>query len=303
MTKVQQDILRAIAFFEVFEFAPTQFELQNWLEQNWKWKEVEKGLQGLVEKGVLEVKDSVIARAGRGEESAEERRKRAVHGIRKNIKARSYIRRIASWVPGVRGVAICNTRLPFLHAKNESDIDLLVISRTGMIWITRLLLVGIVKVLHRRPGEVMRDAFDHSMFISERALNMKSIADINSKYVAAWVKSIEPVYGERVWQGFEQENQWVTQYFAAYNITQRIGRWRIESSVGRRLAQNVGAILSPLERAARALQKHMFTDIVRRQVNKGTAVITNNDMLKFHTGDKREEYKKEYEKICAESGV
>lgn len=302
MKKNEAGILRALAFFDVFDFAPTLLELWRWqleTDRIYSVEEVRAAVQNLAGKVIT---DGVFySLPGRSLETRiHQRRLRTLHGIRKNKKLFRYVARIARFVPGVRGIAVCNTRLPFLYAENNSDIDLLVITRRGYIWSARFMLVGILKLLRLRPGEVMQDAFDHSMFIADDQLALEHISDINPVYVAAWVASLDPLYGaDALWDRFAAENAWVKKYFPAFERFARVPAWRLGGQRTFHLPHKIWFF----ESLSRAWQSRNFTPVVASKVNTSSAVVAHDGMLKFHTNDKRRAYEENYERVCRELGV
>lgn len=306
MTKCEEGILRTLAFFDVFDYSPTLLELYRWQLKTDRVYTTEEVRAALVTLGGKVLTDGVLySLPGRSLDArAHQRRLRAVHALRKNKKVWRYVARIARFVWGIRGIAVCNTRLPFLYAENNSDIDLLIIARQGRIWSVRFMLVGILKVLRLRPGEVSQDAFDHSMFIADHALALQEIADQNPVYMAAWVASLDPVFGNRaLFEQIEKENAWVRTIFPAYVCMERVPFWRHEQRVWWRLSRIALPLLWAPENIVRTWQSRHFTNTVANKLNASSSVVANDHMLKFHTTDKRKAYWDIYQSLCSSQGV
>ena len=60
---------------------------------------------------------------------------------------------------------------------------------------------------------------------------------------------------------------------------------------------------SAFERLARRFQIRRFPTSIRALVNADTRVVVTDDVLKFHTDDRRVEFREAYEKICKDYGV
>ena len=304
MTACKLSVLKTLAFFDIFDYSPTIFEL-------WRWQLDTERIHALedIKGAILLLEGKVISNgviyglAGRSLDARMHRRRlRGRYALRKNQKLLRYIRRFARFIPGIRAIAICNTRLPFLYAEQKSDIDLLVVTHKGMIWFVRMILISVLKLLHLRPGEVSQDAFDHSIFVTDEALDFSVIADVNPRYMAAWVASLDIVYGHHdMLKAIRTHNDWVRDYFPAWESFNRVDVWRV------RLWPDIARLTLPLfrllDRWARTWQQRHFTARVAGQINISTAVVVNNTMLKFHTTDKRDEYSHRYDEICSEIGV
>ena len=107
-------------------------------------------------------------------------------------RAKKYIKKI-SWIPGIEMVAVVNS-LSMYATHRDSDIDLFIVTKPGMIWFVRffstvtLWFYGVW-----RHGKDIRENFCLSFFITTDALNLEKIAIENDIYLYYWIKYMKPI--------------------------------------------------------------------------------------------------------------
>ena len=210
--------------------------------------------------------------------------------------------RFVRLVPGVVAVAAGNT-LAWWNTRPDSDIDLLVVTRPGTIWLARLLVVAPFALLGKRPGAAAVDPFCFSFFATTDALDFSSLRlPGGDPYLAYWVRSLVPVLDrEGAFDRIIVENEWTREILpnGAHSATTRL--WRKSGTECR--MKNVGDPVpgtgSFLERVARAIQLRRFPARIRALMNVDSRVVVNDRMLKFHENDRREEYRGRLNELCA----
>src|SRR3989344_717185 len=200
-------------------------------------------------------------------------------------------RRFASWLrwlPSVRLVAVCNS-LALSHAAADSDIDLLLVVRPRTVWVTRLLVVGVLAALGLRPdARTQRDRFCLSFMASESALDFSGLLLADSDpHFHYWLLSMMPLYDAGgVMTKILHENRWTRNRLPGVTAP-RAGARRLKMPRGT-------AWLLPLLRrwdaAAGRLQLRLFPPAIRRLMNHDTRVVVSDDLLKLHVNDRREHY-------------
>jgi hypothetical protein len=147
----------------------------------------------------------------------------------------------------------------------------------------------------------IRDAFCLSFFISEDNLNIQRIM-ISSKdiYSPYWVRQLLPVYNvDNTYQKFLKANKWTEAYLPnAYEnkFVKEIksGRW------SKFISKLLGFIICPpfIGRAFNATFRRVQSKIISRNlqslINVDTRVIIDEQMLKFHSNDRREIFYKKW---------
>lgn len=255
-----EKIFRTVAWFDVFGFPVTTEEISRYAEEPLTIGEVVVGLKDLTDR--LACQDGFwFIKEWSG--LVEERMRRARIAERKWRRAR-HVAKFLAMLPGVRRISVANT-LAFDAARDESDIDLFVVVKTGWLWTFRLLAVGLLKMFGLRPYEGgSRDAICLSFMVDESATDLAALAIENDRYLDVWQKSLVPIFGGK--------NMSVRRTVRPFV---RLPAW------GR----------SPIEKWARRFQERRFPETIKQMMNRDTRVVVTDHILKFHANDRRAEYR------------
>lgn len=292
-TKLDRSILETVAFFSYFRYPLTMFEIWKWLMTSEVSYTLEAVMRRMEESEFLTQKlDSENGFYGLSNQrsgdvvkqvrSRHERFINAVYKYRKLKKVLAYVER----VPGVKGVALCNS-LAIHHTKPESDIDLFIVTTPGRIWRTRLFTVLPFVLFKQRPGEVKEDPVDISFFVTDHALNISNLKlSEHDPYLAWWVRALVPVRGrEEIFQLFVRHNAWAKVILPNSLMPKR--------AYSARKKRNWQFPRLPISEAfAEKLQRRKFPEDIAEADEDGTDVVINEQVLKFHKNDRREEVKK-----------
>ncbi|MDP3985701.1 MAG: hypothetical protein Q8P82_02970 [bacterium] len=293
-----QELLRTLAYFDLFEYPLTTFEVWKLLRSDAaaSLEEVCGALDAAKNQGLLETEQGFWCIAGR-KEIVGVRQARYMIAERKDRRA-IWATRFLKLVPGIRMVAIVNT-LALSHARDGSDIDFFIITRPGALWSSRFWGVLPFKLLGLRPriGQE-RDLFCFSFFATETALDFSRfrIAE-EDPYLMYWVASMIPLYDpdglmEAVWD----TNSWVQPLLP--------NAWPAAPGVGRHISGRAARYVlgdkktSIFEGLARAIQMLMLPSTLTALMNVDGRVIVTDEILKLHTNDRREEIRGRYEARC-----
>ena len=118
-------------------------------------------------------------------------------------------------IPTIKGVFVTGA-LAMKNAEEESDIDLMIITKTNLLWLTRLVILVILVILHipfRRAGRKdERDKLCINIWLDESALSWdKKDRNIYSAHEIAQVNPI--VDKENIYQRFLDKNRWILDYW------------------------------------------------------------------------------------------
>jgi len=201
--------------------------------------------------------------------------------------------------PFVRFVGVGNT-LAFGWPDSASDIDLFVICDRKRLFTARLALTCITHLFSmRRHGGHIAGRFCLSFFASPAALDLAEIKiDKCDPYLAFWVATLTPVWGNTGRQFF-QKNAWIKDYFPNLHWPATHGKIDREKSFERGGLERLlsGEFGDNFETLLRNWQLDRAR-AKRKNKQEKTAVIINDDMLKFHESDRRRELLKRWkEKI------
>ncbi len=287
-TPLEQAIQRTVTWFSLFEIPVTVFEI-------WKWMLSPDRVYTLEE-----VYEAVVESDGTKVPSRQARFLDATRKYKKLRRAVWYLR----FVPGVEAIAVGNT-LAWWNTRPDSDIDLFIVTRPGMIWLARLFCVTPFALLGKRPGRSRIDPFCFSFFVTSDALDLSSLRlPDGDPYLAYWTSSLVPVFDRSgVWERFKAENSWTDSYLphaktGNHPLTPP-SKGGEQGFLGHKLPsfsrRGWGWLL---ERLARNLQIRRLPKHIKALMNKDSRVIVTDHMLKFHDNDRRAEYRDMLEVKC-----
>ncbi len=302
-------ILNTIIYFDLFDYPPTGLEIYEYLYSG--------GMQG-GSFSLAEIEDCLKNSEILQQTAAAERGFYFLRGRediintrleRYNIAAQKYklaLRTIKlfKFLPFIKMVSVCNS-LSYNNAKEESDIDLFVITAAGRIWLTRLAMIIIITVLGLRPPKSkVKDKICLSFFITDENMDLSGIKIAKDDiYLDFWLATLQPVYQrENCYAKFLEANSWLKKYFPNF--------------IPRELGVNLRVEDSPASKAIFESKEYLyqgkFGDWVEArlkrfqlkkmsQKKKDLAVVGDNrviisdKMLKFHESDRRLEYLERFE--------
>jgi hypothetical protein len=207
-TIIQQDILKALAYFDIFRYPLTVEEITLFLHSPAPVNEVY--LQALI----LLKERKIFAITGlfmlQDDVSLAERRKKgnelAVKEMEKAAKAARWLFRF----PFVRSIAVSGS-LSKNYADEHTDIDFFVITAGGRLWITRTLLHLLYK-LPRFTGK--RRPFCLNYYIDDVVMEIEE----KNIFTATEIITLLPLEGQAAFKQFKEVNEWVNSYYPQHTI-------------------------------------------------------------------------------------
>ena len=280
---LERAIVQTVAYSDVFDYPLTAEEIQRYLIGV-------TASRGLVRAalGAGRLVPSTLTRTGRyyslpGREAAVEmRRIRARSAVDFWKRAVRYGHLIGN-LPFVRMVAV--TGALAMDNVADGDIDYLVITEPGRLWLCRAVVVGLVRTAALRGTELCPN-----YFLSERALELPE----RNLFTAHEVAQMVPLYGLATYQQLRSLNRWTTAFLpnaggpprkvAALEHHPRRARTIVESTLRSRLG-------TPLERweMARKMRK------LGQRGNGHTEAAFGPDWCKGHFGDHGQQTLARYE--------
>ncbi len=197
-------------------------------------------------------------------------------------------------------ISVCNT-LGISNAKDDSDIDLFIITENGRIWITRFFVVAPLRVLRLRPRlkrfgdarENRKDKIDASFYITDTDCDLRAIAIPDDIYLAYWISTIVPIYNKnQTYEKFVQRNSWTQSYVP--NEISYIPAYRRRINPPPTWVHGMMSIFDAKyqERLARWFEMRIMPEKLKKMGKDSTnAVVISDTMLKFHDQDRRKRYK------------
>lgn len=297
---MEKAILATLAYYDVLDLPLTLVEVASFLispkqvdpfHQSFagasvvSLDEIKTNLDKLIGGGTIATHDGFYFLTGR-EKLCAGRLAQQKNAEQKWEKARRYI----SWaqaVPFIEGI-FASGSLALGFMESSSDLDVLVVTKPGRIWLARLWLSFWLELIgKRRRGRdrVAPDKICLNHYISSDALTLRWHSLYNAQTYLHLVPLL--VRDHELINRFQRENNWMLNYVNNWpdlNGWQRravkLNHWLVGwAKVGEAVLEFTGlAVL--LEKFARALQK---SRIARGSKNKGIGRITINEQeLEFH---------------------
>ena len=122
---------------------------------------------------------------------------------------------ILSWFPNIKGVFVTGS-LAMNNAKEEGDIDLMIITKENCLWITRLFVYFVLKIINfavRKPNDTnQKDKLCLNIWLDESALSWSK--NDRNIYSAHEIAQIVPIVDKNnIYQSFLQKNVWILDYW------------------------------------------------------------------------------------------
>jgi len=299
---LEKSVLATIAYFNVFDYPLTVTEIWKWLYCPVDGFASESPRRNISEiQKILENSEIIksLADSRRGfyflknrEGLLAGREARYVLALKKMKRAKR-VANFLKFIPGVKMVAICNT-LAWANSREESDIDFFIVTAPNKIWTARFWAVGFLQIFGLRPSKKnTKDKICLSFFADEDSLNLESLtAGTPDIYLIYWIAQLAPLFDcGGIYHKFWQANSWIKKFLP--NIFSRDEAGKINESCPA-LKIRFG------EKFFRWLQIKMLPENMKEMANRDSRVIINDKILKFHTNDRRVEYKKMWEEKIAE---
>ncbi len=197
-TPLERAILQTITYADVFNYPLTLTELERYLiGMTASDAEVIASSRKLQREAMIKETEGYFTLAGR-ESLVALRRERARIATGLWPLAFQYGRWLAQ-VPFVRMVAVTGA-LSVNNAASEADIDYLLVTEPGRLWLSRLLVVGVV-----RWAALFGVRLCPNYIVSERAL----LFDEQNIYTAHDLAQMVPIAGWEAYLRMRAVNQWV----------------------------------------------------------------------------------------------
>lgn len=268
-----RSVLGALAYADLFDFPLSLPEIVRYqIDTRLSEEEIASSLKESkrLARAIARSDSGFYALAGR-ENVFETRRKRAAASARVWARAHAYSKLLARF-PFVRMIAVTGA-LAVDNIGEKPDIDLLVVAAPGRVWISRRLIVAVVRL-----ARILKDDLCPNYIISEDNLTL----DQRDLFTAHELAQMVPLYGFGVYQRMIAENDWAMEYLpAAFEKRRRTEREEKRSWIRRGVEQILGlGVFDRWERwEMRRLQRKL-----RPKYGDSAEVICAPDQCKGHTG-------------------
>ena len=308
MNDLEKNIIKTIAFSDIFNYPLTPTEIYKWL---FKPKKINGKYPSLFDiKKILDTSNELRKKISNIEGFYYLKGRRSIIYLRKqnnNLAEYKFSKtinliKIYKFIPFVRMIAVCNS-LAISNANENSDIDLFIISKKNKIWLARFFTIILVKFFDLRPKENNNeDTFCLSFFIDEDHLNIKNtMFSQNDIYFPHWIQQLIPIYNpDYLYEKFMKVNEWYKEYLpngynnSFVNEVKETYFSRFISTIFYHIICSIPILSYHLYGLLRKMQILIIDHNLKSLVNLNTKVIVNNQMLKFHDNDRREIFYKKW---------
>lgn len=308
---IADDIIKTIAFFDMFDFPLTAIEVLEGLIAGSDLGKVMEAMDGMVAlNGRIESRDGFYFLNGRSA-IIETRLGRYNISARKFRRAQG-IARVFRLVPWIRLIAVGNI-LGADNFREEADIDFFIVTEKGRIWISRFFTVVIVKLLGLRASEEhKRDRICLSFFVSEEGADLSKLmlpetaagsrlanqpSGRDDVYFAYWLANLNFIYEreERAIDGFWQANSWLKPIFPNWSPIIRLKAGVVRGGIGKTYRAVIDFLFGWLGKNLKKLQMNRLAPKLKGLVNLDTRVVMDDAVLKLHDNDRRVEFRNRWD--------
>ncbi len=288
-------IVKTIAFFDIFSYPLTAYEIFNYLPLKAKLKDVSDVLPYLVEIGIVQEKDCFYFLATN--DACYNARLNRYHLANRKLKIAKKVAKWFSYLPFVKLVALSNL-IGRHNMRDESDIDIFIISGKNRLWLSRFFCAGLMKLLNKRPTkENKRDKICLSFYVDSDHLDLSNLSLENAEdwYFYYWLAGLYPLYDEgSYYLRLMQANQWLKNYLP--NIDFFISNQSYNPALKFRskapfILRSFHNFLNFLEIRLKRLQLKIMPKALKEKANLSSQVVIKDGVLKLYLTDRRQEFK------------
>jgi hypothetical protein len=208
LTSLQQDIVRALAYFDVFLYPLTKEQVYAYLPRNSvPIQQLENDLKDLVCAGLLKEYAGYYFFADRSSAVATTRRedeRRAAAMLKRAFWISLFLKQI----PFVRAVFITGS-LSKNVASPSSDVDFMIVTAPNRLWISKMILTGIRRIFFFNTIKY----FCFNLFVTKKGFSFPEKNVFNAIEIA----TTQVLWNEAVHDKFLSANSWVRMFLPNWN--------------------------------------------------------------------------------------
>ncbi|MCK5212188.1 NUDIX domain-containing protein [Candidatus Parcubacteria bacterium] len=287
----KEAIAKTIAFFDVFDFPPTDLELWKYCSHTCNLPDIrEFTLQSNTEKEkgfyyLSSRKHIVKTRADR------------YIATKEKVKRARAVARLFKFLPWIEMIALGNI-VGANNLKPQGDIDLFIITAPKRIWLTRFFCAGLMQVLRLRPRPgKKKNKICLSFYLSRDNLNLVPyMLDNNDIYFKYWLLGLVPIFDQNnIYKELLTANPWLKREFPNWQsfAPSQTEISPIKSSFYK---ETLDILLAGFETLTKFIQLKILPKNIKEIVNQDTRAVMNDQVLRMYVNDRREYYRGQYAK-------
>jgi hypothetical protein len=273
VSAVARSVLGALAYADLFEYPLTLAQVYRYqIGTRFTQKQLAEALATdlVLARSISRSTEGFYSLAGR-EIVFATRREREAASAKIWKRARLYSRMLSHF-PFVRMVAVTGA-LAVDNIADNPDIDLLVVTVPGRVWIARRLIVGLVRL-----ARLWRDDLCPNYIISRDNLTL----DQRDLFTAHELAQMIPLYGRKLYETMIAQNDWANEYLPeAFTAPRRASG---DSRPGLLRKGIEWVLASPVLDGWERWELNRLRRKLRPQVGESAEVICSPTQCKGHTG-------------------
>jgi len=298
MDKIEKAIIKTVAFYDILGRPLALDELWQFLYRAKASKlQVLLGTEKLIKKNILTKKDNYFVFKNRDALISDFLTRQELN--RKRWGKVSWVRKIVSMAPFVKNVSIINS-LSYNNSRDDSDIDLLIVTKKNRLWTARALVILLLEILGQNKNTWYKAGkFCLGFAFDEGKLDLAGIkyhpptgGDIDFTYFLA---NLTPIFDRGIYKELILKNPWLEKELPNWEekkIKMQISNLKmIEKLLGGRFGERIENWLAKIQ------INRIWKDPKNKR--KDASVIAESDMMKLHPYDKRLQRYKVWQDLTA----
>lgn len=271
----RKQIIKTLSYFNFFDYPLTLAELLQFTKTDIKSKE---DFSSLLKQKDIESFKSFYFLSNR-KNIVGKRLEREKESNKKLLKAKKVIKKISN-IPTVNFIGISGS-LAMKNSEINDDIDIFVISKDNLVWLTRLILVLYLKTLgvyRRKHDKNPKDKICLNLIIGDSSTSFTKKRQ--NLYIAHEIVQLMPLFQrENTYLNFINKNKWIFMFLP--NANKRIEEYKIPFNKNKSVINDLLVIVLQflrIEKIAKFLQwNYMKKDV--------TLETIEDNFLAFHPID------------------
>lgn len=203
MNTIQTSVLKAIAYFDIFNYPLSASEIQTYMDTACSREQVQSAINELIKEKII-FKSKEFYSLQCDDEQASRRIRENIEAEKQLLKANK-IALIITKFPFIKAVAISGS-LSKNVARKDSDFDFFIITKANRLWVSRLFFTCLVKAA-RLVG--FERCFCPNYVVDEEYLEVQE----KNIFTATEIITLKPIYGQELFKDFFAANIWVQDFF------------------------------------------------------------------------------------------
>ena len=209
---MEKAILKTLIYADIFDYPLKFYEIHKWLiGKKIDLRQAEKALKKLLQKGLIENTSGYYFLPGR--KGLARKRKIRTEASGKFFFKVKIIAQVLQIIPQIKLVGISGG-LAMENAYKKDDIDLILITAKNRMWLTRLLVCGLLDIIRVRRTVKMTNSQVSGKLCVNILIEEDSLEQTNKDiYLAHEILQMRPLWSRNgIYNKYLQDNDWVFKF-------------------------------------------------------------------------------------------